>query len=129
MRLLPRVVGSGPSRRARGLLGAALALAAATAVAGCSRFDASLSQQQAIVTFRSGSTVTQRMNVRAACGKLPNVTPPPLPADLKSPYALQPLVYRIDHASDADVATLEKCLARYPSVAGITLQDSSDTGG
>jgi hypothetical protein len=100
-----------------------------TAPAGCSRFDAALGQRQAIVTFHSGTPVTQRLTVRAACANVPAVTPPPLPSDLKSPYALQPLIYRIDHATDADVAMLEKCLAKYPSVAGITLQDSSDTGG
>jgi hypothetical protein len=124
MRLLLRVVGG----QARGLLVAGLALAALTALTGCSRFDASLSQRQAVVTFRSGTSVTQRLTVRAACAKVPAVTPPPLPADLKSPYVLQPLVYRIDHATDADVAKLEECLSKYPSVAGVTLQDSSDTG-
>lgn len=129
MRLLPRVVGgsSGSLGRARRLLVAGLALA--MLVAGCSRFNASLSQRQAIVTFHSGSSVTQRLTVRAACAKVPAVTAPPLPADLRSPYALQPLIYRIDRATDAQVAMLEKCLSKYPSVAGITLQDSSDTGG
>jgi hypothetical protein len=124
MRLLRDVVGG----RARGPLAAVLALAAATALAGCSRFDAALSQRQAIVTFRSGTPVAQRLTVRATCAKVPSVTAPPLPADLKSPYALQPLIYRIDRATDADVAMLEKCLARFPSVAGVTLQDSTDTG-
>jgi hypothetical protein len=102
-------------------------LAALLALAGCSRMAASLSQREAVVTFTSNTTVQQRMAVRAACARAPAVTPPPLPADVGSPYALQPLVYRIDHATDADVATLEKCLARFRTVAGITLQDSSDT--
>jgi hypothetical protein len=128
MRLLPRVVG-GSLGRARYLLVAGLALTLAATLVGCSRFDASLSQRQAIVTFRSGTSVAQRLTVRAGCAKVPAVTAPPLPADLKSPYALQPLIYRIDHATDADVALLEECLGKYPSVAGMTLQDSSDTGG
>ena len=38
------------------------------------------------------------------------------------------MTYQINKASDADVATLETCLAKYPSVAGVTLQDSSDEG-
>lgn len=125
MRLLPRVVGGAPVL-VRGLLVTGLA---ATALAGCSRFDASLGQRQAIVNFRSGTPVTERLVVRAACGKLPAVTAPPLPANLKSPYALQPLTYRIDHATDAQVAQLEKCLSQYPAVAGVNIQDSSDTGG
>ncbi len=125
MRLLPGVVGG----RARRLLVAVPLLAGLLlAIAGCSRIDASLSHREAVVTFRGDSTLTQRMTVRTACGKVASVTAPPLPSDLNSPYALQPLIYRIDHASDADVATLEKCLAKFSSVAGVTLQDSSDTG-
>jgi hypothetical protein len=43
--------------------------------------------------------------------------------------AAQQLTFRIDHASDADVARLETCLEKFPGVAGVTLQDSSDAGG
>jgi hypothetical protein len=124
MRLLRDVV----CGRARGPAAAVLALAAVTALAGCSRFDAALGQRQAIVTFHSGTQVAQRLTVRSACAKVPSVKAPPLPADLNSPYALRPLIYRIDHATDAQVAMLEKCLAKFPSVAGVTLQDSTDTG-
>jgi hypothetical protein len=56
------------------------------------------------------------------------VTPQPLPSDLNSHYALQQLTYQVNQASDADVAMLEKCLAKFPVVAGVTLQDSSDEG-
>ncbi len=98
------------------------------ALAGCAQFDAALGQRQAIVSFRAGTPVSQRLAVRSACAKVPEVTAPPLPPDLHSPYALQQLTYTISHASDADVAQLEKCLARFPAVAGITLQDSSDQG-
>src|SRR5437879_891783 len=101
MRVLPGVVGRAPRLSARGLLGAGLALAAVTALAGCSQFDAALGQRQAIVTFHSGTTMAQRLTVRAACAKVPAVTAPPLPADPNSPYALQQLTYRIDHATDA----------------------------
>jgi len=72
--------------------------------------------------------VSQRLAVRSACSRLPAVTAQPLPADLNSPYALQQLTFRVDHATNADIARLEKCLARFPSVVGITLQDSSDMG-
>ena len=82
--------------------------AVAVALAGCSQFDAALGQRQAVVAFKPGT---------------------PVPSDLNSPYALQQLTFRIDHASNADVARLEKCLARFPSVVGVTLQDSSDMGG
>jgi hypothetical protein len=101
---------------------------ALAALAGCAQFDAALGQRQAVVTFRDGTSVAQRLAVRAACAKTPHVTPQPLPANLKSPYALQQLTYQINQASNADVALLEQCLAKFPSVAGVTLQDSSDEG-
>jgi hypothetical protein len=100
----------------------------AAVLAGCSQFDAALGQRQAIVTFTAGTTLAQRMSVRAACAKTPNVTPQPLPSNMSSPYALDQVTYQINQATDADVALLEKCLAKFPSVAGVTLQDSSDEG-
>ena len=125
MRVLPDVVGARPRRR---LAAAGAVLVAAAALAGCSQFDAALGQRQAIVTFRQGTPVSQRLIVRSTCAKVPSVTAPPLPSDLNAPYALHTLAFRIDHASDADVARLETCLAKFPAVAGVTLQDSSDQG-
>jgi hypothetical protein len=124
MRVLPGVVSAGRRRR---LAGAGLVLAAA-ALAGCSQFNAALGQRQAVVSFRPDTTVSQRLAVRSACAKLPAVTAQPLPADLNSPYALQQLTFRIDHATNAEVARLETCLAKFPVVAGVTLQDSTDMG-
>jgi len=124
MRVLPGVVGM---RRHRRLTAAGTAVVvAAVALAGCSQFDAALGQRQAVVTFRPNTPVSQRLAVRSACGKLPEVIAPPVPSNLNSPYALQQLTFRVDHASDADVARLEKCLAKFPSVVGVTLQDSTD---
>ncbi len=128
MRVLPDVVGIGPRTRARRLLIAGTMIAAATALVGCSQFDAALGQRQAVVTFTDAATLAQRMAVRTACAKTPNVTPQPLPSNMNSPYALVQVVYQINQASDADVALLEKCLAKFPTVAGVTLQDSSDEG-
>ena len=134
MRVLPDVVRGWPRgrespwSRAGRLLAAGAALAAVAALAGCSQFDAALGQRQAVVTFRDGTPLSQRLVVRAACAKTPAVTAQPLPAKLNSPYALQQVIYQVNHASDADVAVLEECLAKFPSVAGVTLQDSSDEG-
>ena len=127
MRLLPDVVSSEPPRRARRLLAAGAVAAAVTALAGCSQFDAALGQRQAVVSFQDGTSLAQRLAVRSAC-KTSTVVPQPLPSDLKAPYALQQVTYQINKASNADVADLEKCLSKFPSVAGVTLQDSSDVG-
>ena len=124
MRALPDVVAGGAPR----LLAAGLVLATATALAGCAQIDSALGQQQAVVAFRDGTSLAQRLAVRAACAKPPAVVPQPLPSDLSAPYALQQVTYQTTHASDADVAILEKCLAKFSSVVGVTLQDSSDEG-
>jgi hypothetical protein len=105
-----------------------MALAAVTALAGCSQFNAALGQRQAIVTFHDGTPVAEKLVVRTTCARVPAVTAQPLPSDLTSPYALHQLTYKISHATNADVARLEECLAKFPSVAGVTLQDSSDQG-
>ena len=130
MRVLPGVVGAGRRRRLTAAGTAVVAVtAAAVALAGCSQFDAALGQRQAVVTFRPDTPVSQRLAVRSACAKVPEVKAPPVPSDLNSPYALQQLTFRIDHATNADVARLETCLDKFPGVAGVTLQDSSDAGG
>jgi hypothetical protein len=127
MRVLPDVVSAGRRRR---LTAAGTVVAAVVAVlAGCSQFNEALGQRQAIVSFRPDTPLSQRLTVRSTCAKVPAVTAQPLPSDLNSPYALQQLTFRIDHASNADIARLEKCLAKFPAVAGITLQDSTDMGG
>jgi hypothetical protein len=54
------------------------------------------------------------------------VTKQSLPDLKKYPYALQELTFGINNASDSQVANLEKCLNKFPSVEGVTLQDSSD---
>ena len=127
MRVLPGVVGAG--RRRRLTAAGAAAVAAVAGLAGCSQFNEALGQRQAIVSFRPDTPLSQRLTVRSTCAKVPAVTAQPLPSDLNSPYALQQLTFRIDHASNADIARLEQCLAKFPAVAGVALQDSTDMGG
>ena len=128
MRVLPDVVGDGPRVRGRRVLAAGTAVAAVIVLASCSQFDAALGQRQAVVTFRTNTTVAQRLAVRAACAKPPSVTAEPLPSDANSTYAIEQVIYQINKASDAEVALLEECLSRFPSVVGVTLQDSGDQG-
>lgn len=125
MRVLPDVV---DARWRRRLPAAIAAVATAAALAGCAQFDAALGQRQAVVSFSAGTPLSQRLAVRSACAKVPDVTPQPLPSDLTSPYALHQLTFEITHASDSDVAKLETCLARFPSVQGVTLLDAGDQG-
>jgi hypothetical protein len=42
--------------------------------------------------------------------------------------ALSEVEYQINNADDADLARLQECLQKYPSVTGIDIEDSSDNG-
>lgn len=106
-----------------------MAAAGVIGATGCSQFNNALGQQQAMVSFKSGTPDSERLAVRAACGKLPNVTAAPLPSGVPQSVSLSQVVYRVDHASNADKARLQVCLSSFPSVAGLSFQDSSDIGG
>ena len=96
-------------------------------VAGCSQFDKALGQQQALVSFKDGTPASVRLHVRAACAKLPNVAAAAIPSGVPLTSAVAEIVYQIDpSASPADIARLQECLAKFPSVQGMNLQDSSD---
>ena len=69
MRVLPGVVKQGRRR----LAGACLILAGAAALTGCAQFDKALGQREAVVSFRSGTPVSQRLTVRSTCAKIPAV--------------------------------------------------------
>jgi hypothetical protein len=107
---------------------AVVAVAAIGGLAGCSKFDAALGQQQAIVSFKSNATIAQRLAVRAACGNLPAVTRMALPDLKKYPYALQEVTFGVSGASDTETTNLTKCAYRFPSVVGVSFQDASDDG-
>jgi hypothetical protein len=95
-------------------------------VTACSQFDKSLGQQQALISFKPDTSNAVRLQVRAACGKLRNVTPAPIAKGVPISSALSEVVYQINNADPADVARLEVCLQKYPSVAGVDITDSSD---
>jgi hypothetical protein len=101
-------------------------LAAPVLLGGCAEFDASLGQQQAIVSFKPGTSTAERLAVRAACAKPPGVAAQAVPDLKKYPYALEELTYTVSKASNAQIANLSKCLDAFSSVEGMTLQDSSD---
>jgi hypothetical protein len=119
--------------RARGLplrVAAAAALLAAVALglAGCSKFDAALGQQWATVNFKSNTSIATLLQVRAACSHIPNVRPEALPRTRTPATMMYALTYRTDNASDANLAQLQQCVQKYPSVEGISFGDSGDAG-
>ena len=108
---------------------AGLAVLLALGAAGCAKFDAALGQQWATVSFKPDTSVATMLRVRTACSHIPNVKAEALPRR-RNPVTMNGAVtYRTDRASDANLAQLQQCLQRYPSVAGINFQDSGDAGG
>jgi hypothetical protein len=94
-------------------------LALALAAAGCSSFDAAFGKQEAVVQFQPQTPNSVRLKVRAACSHVPQATPEPLPTDHLASDMLYDVRYRVDNASDGDLAKLQQCLQKFPSVTGI----------
>jgi hypothetical protein len=98
-------------------------------LAGCAKFDAALGQQWATVSFKSDTPASTVLHVRAACSRIPNVQAEALPRNRTAATTMYDLTYRTDNASSANLAQLQECLQRFPSVEGIDFQDSGDEGG
>jgi hypothetical protein len=113
--VLPRVVIPAVALGLTGLLG----------VTGCSQFNKALGQQQALISFKDGTPVSVRLQVRSACDKLPNVSAAPIAKSVPIASAVSVIVYQINKAGAADIARLQECLSKFPSVQGINIQDSS----
>ena len=107
--------------RHRRLAGAVIA-AAALAVTGCAKFDAALGKQELVVSFRAGTPQATMLKARAACSTLPHATPEPVPTALNATSGVYDVRFRIDQASDADVARLEQCLSKFPSIQGVNVE-------
>jgi hypothetical protein len=97
----------------------AAVLALALAGAGCASFDATFGQRDAVVQFQPQTTNAARLKVRAACAHLPHATPEPLPTGQPATSLSYDVRYRVDKATDGDLARLQQCLQKFRSVAGI----------
>jgi hypothetical protein len=96
-------------------------------VSGCAKFDATFGKQEMVVNFKSGTTTATRLKVRAACSHIPEARPEALPTDHLASDNLYDVIYRVDNASNAQLAQLESCLQKYPSVTGVDLQTPGDS--
>ena len=96
-------------------------------VGGCAKFDATFGKQEMVVNFKSGTTTATRLKVRAACSHIPEARPEALPTDHLASDNLYNVIYRVDNASNAQLARLESCLQKYPSVTGVDLQTPGDS--
>jgi len=97
-------------------------------LAGCAKMDAALSQQWVTVSFKSNTTVATVLHVRQACSHVPNVTAAPIHRTKAAIDMIDALRYDTTNASDANLAQLQVCLQRFPSVAGLNFQTAGDSG-
>jgi hypothetical protein len=105
---------------------AALAALLLAGASGCASFGKTFGEREIVVQFKSETSNPMRMKVRQACSHIPLARPEPLPSHASlagMPYDVR---YRVDNASDADVARLQQCLEKFPSVVGV---DPEDAGG
>jgi hypothetical protein len=121
--------GNKPLTRGNGLVAAAAAAVVAVfGLTGCAKMDAALSQQWMTVAFGSGTSAATALQVRAACSHIQNAPPLPLPAKRTAATVVYDIKFNTTNASPANVAELQTCLQKFPSVQGVTPQDTGDEG-
>ena len=105
---------------------AGVAAAALSLAAGCASFDAAFGKQEAVVQFQPQTPVSVMLKVRASCSHVPAAIPERIPADAPTVDMQYDIRYQVSSASDGDLARLQQCLQRFPSVVGI---EFSSPGG
>jgi hypothetical protein len=84
-------------------------------------------RRELTIVFAPGTPEQQRTAAMQACaGAAPHTSPEPVPTptSTRGVARLGPLIrFRIDRASDRDIARLEQCLQKQPGVQGF--QDSA----
>ncbi len=88
--------------------------------------DAALGQQWVEVQFKPNTTLATAKHVTTTCSHVPRCTPEPVRPTPPGTRRGRVRRYNSTHATDADLAKLQECLQRFPSVQGVTDQD--DTG-
>ena len=108
-------------------IAAAVAIAAVLSLAaGCASFDKAFGKQEAVVVFKNNTPASTMLKVRASCSRLPAATPERIPPHPPAVQMQDDVRYLVSNASDAQVARLEQCLNRFPSVIGVNVE--SPTG-
>jgi hypothetical protein len=106
----------------------AAAAGLAGGLTGCAKFDAALGQQWVTVDFQPTTPVATMLKVREACSHIPNVVPQALPRKKNAVTMNGAVTYQTNNATDANLAQLQQCLQRFPSVQGMDPEDSGDSG-
>ncbi len=108
------------------VLAAAVAVAAlCVAAGGCAEFDRAFGKQEAVVQFQPNTPVSAMLKARAGCMHVAGAFPEPIPKHALTLDMPDDIRYEVGNASDAQMARLQQCLQRYPSVVGIEFSSPS----
>jgi hypothetical protein len=96
-------------------------------LSGC-KYSQGLGKREWVVIFKPGATQLQHEEVLAACSNIPNVDPEPM-GDGKLVSELDSNVrFRVDKASDADLAQLATCFGQPQFKPFVKSYDPTDFG-
>lgn len=108
---------------------AAAGIVAVLGLTGCAKMDAALAQQWMVVDFSPGTPAATALHVRVACSHIENAPPLALPDKRTAATVMYDIRFDTTNATPANVAELQTCLEKFPSVRGVTPQDTGDEGG
>jgi hypothetical protein len=129
--LTSRTASQGSGLIAKRIRWVACAFACATGLlvlVGCAKMDAALGQQWMAVDFSQGTSVATALHVRTECSNIPHAPPMALPTKRTALSMLYGVRFDTTNASPANVAELQTCLQRFPSVQGVEPGDAGDEG-
>lgn len=107
------------------LLAVAAATALCVAAAGCGAFDRAFGKQEAVVQFQPNTPASAMLAARAACSHLAGTHAEPIPKHALAVDLPDDIRYQVSGATDAQLARLQQCLQRFPSVVGIEFSSPS----
>jgi hypothetical protein len=109
----------------RGPVRVAAVLAVAATVAGCN--TSALSKRELVVHFDGSATTAQHRAALDACAHVsPETSPEPFSTSGPVSNQVGDVRFRIDHANDKAIATLETCLYHQPGVDGVNQPDLTE---
>jgi hypothetical protein len=110
---------------ARALAVTAAAVALCAAAGGCAEFDRAFGKQEAVVQFQPNTPASAMLKARAGCMHVAGAYPEPIPKHALPVDLPDDIRYEVGNASDAQMARLQQCLQRFPSVVGIEFSSPS----
>src|SRR5690242_14012668 len=114
-----------PPHPARILAVAVAAAALCAAATGCGAFDRAFGKQEAVVQFQPNTPAAAMLRARAACSHMAGAQVEPIPKHVLAVDLPDDIRYEVSSASDAQLARLQQCLERFPSVVGIEFSSPS----